>query len=615
MLTQNQSKMPVPETPDGSKQTPAELSSAKQLAIKYKFRSIKVYSSNEWMADATKRYRQAYDRYETTYMRAEFSFYNKLFDEEDWEATIGMKVFSINGSQKNELYHFVEKRKILKDENVVYVRSSWGNDKPGTYWLKGNYSWEGYIDEVKIGDGKFYVDDVGQAKDDENLYFDIASIKLFEGDINSSSNPTKKYYTKFKKQETRFIWGELSFKNKSEQEYYAELFFNFFDEAGRLKGSSPYLTYVAANTKDKVYTISNGWGGQVAGTWGGEAYTLEIVFMDNLIATVPFRVGEEFEEGEPTIITDIERLTTQGSKSSSTTDTNLDDILFESLEQLNSLTGLDNIKSEVNEMVKLVRFYNETGKDVLNHFSLHTVFTGNPGTGKTTVARLLAKIYKGLGILEKGHLIEVDREGLVAGYVGQTAIKTGEKITEAMGGILFIDEAYSLAQERGSQHDFGGEAIQVILKRMEDLRGKFGVIVAGYTGNMQEFINSNPGLRSRFDKYFEFEDYATEDMLVIALSMFNKENVTLDQLSLDHLKNYFSFLFDKRDKYFGNARTVRQVVAEIIKNQHLRLASMTKEERTPEIMETIIFDDVKEFEIKTVGIDKPTLGFRTGGTN
>ncbi len=600
------------ENTDDAEKIPTELPTGKQLAIKYKFRALKIYSSNEWMADATKRYRQVYDRFETTYMRAELSFFNKLFDEEDWEATVQMKVFFSSGSQKNELYTFVEKRKILKDENIVYVRSSWGVEKPGDYWFKGNYVWEGYIDEVKIGEGKFYVEDVGQAKEDENLYFDIQSVKLFEGDMNASTNPSNKYYTTFKKQDTRFIWGEFNFKNKTDKDYYAELFFNFFDEAGRLKGSTPYLTYVAANTKDKLYTISNGWGGQTPGTWDGEAYTLEIVFMDNLIATVPFRVGDEFVEGDPVMITEKGQSAYLGSGSVS--ESNLDNLLFESLDELNSLTGLHTIKNEVNEMVKLVQFYKETGKDILNHFSLHTVFTGNPGTGKTTVARLLAKIYKGLGVLEKGHLIEVDREGLVAGYVGQTAIKTGEKVTEAMGGILFIDEAYSLARENGSQHDFGGEAIQVILKRMEDLRGKFGVIVAGYTGNMQEFINSNPGLRSRFDKYFEFGDYTTEDMLVIAMNMFNKENVKVDPTAWEHLKNYFAFLFENRDKYFGNARTVRQVVAEIIKNQHLRLASMKKEDRTEAIMETIIFDDVKEFEIKESTSNRPSLGFQTGAS-
>jgi AAA+ superfamily predicted ATPase len=585
---------------------------SKQMPVKYKFRDIKFHSSDEWMADATKKYRRVFDRYETTFMRLEFSFYNKLFDEEEWGATIRLKCFHINGSQKNELSNQEQKRNVAKDENIVYVRDGWGNETPGAYWQKGVYVWEAYIDEVKVGESKFYIEDLGQSQPGENLFFDIESIKVFEGDGQASTLPSKRYLKKFSQKETRFVWGEFGFKNKSPKDYNAEVFFNFYDKAGQLKGSYAQLIYVPVNTANKVYTIYAGWGSDNPGRWKSDFYTMEVVFMDSLIATVPFQVGDTFQEGEAAILTDTAQLLKMSSTTSApSSQGKSDDILFESLAELNSLTGLTNIKTEVNEMVKLVRFYQETGKDVLNKFSLHTVFTGNPGTGKTTVARILSKIYKGLGILEKGHLIEVDREGLVAGYVGQTAIKTGDKINEAMGGILFIDEAYSLASGKGSQYDFGGEAIQIILKRMEDLRGKFGVIVAGYTENMQEFIDSNPGLKSRFDKYFMFEDYSYDEMHLIALAHFAKEGVKPEEAASNHLRNYFKFIFEGRDQHFGNARTVRQVVGESVRNQNLRLASMKKEERTKELLETVIMDDVKEFEIKEA-VKKPKLGFQVG---
>lgn len=578
----------------------------------YKYRNMKVYSSDEWMADGTKKYRKVFDRYETTYMRIEFSFFNKLFDEQEWEAHIRIKCFQDKNNQKVELCNLEEKRKISKDENIVYVRQSWGNATPGAYWFRGHYIWEGYIDEVKIGEAKFYVEDAGQPVNEVNPFFEIESIKLFEGDGKASELTQKKYLKKFSQKDTRYVWAEFCFKNKTSVGYLAEIFFNFYDRAGQPKGSNDYLTYVAYDTPGKVYTIFPGWGGESPGRWNSDSYTLEVVFMDRLLATVPFLVGDEVEEGEAPVIIGTAPMVKASSQAVNVAIKKPEDLLYESLDELNSLTGLTQIKTEVNEMVQLVRFYQETGKEFLNKFSLHTVFTGNPGTGKTTVARILSRIYKGLGILEKGHLVEVDREGLVAGYVGQTAIKTSDKINEAMGGVLFIDEAYSLARESGAQHDFGGEAIQIILKRMEDLRGKFGVIVAGYTENMHEFIQSNPGLRSRFDKYFEFPDYSPEEMYTIAKVLFGKEGVKLEEAATNHLKNYFNFLFDNRDKHFGNARSVRQIVGESVKNQHLRLASMKKEHRSAEVMELILLDDVKEFEIKENRGNRKKLGFQLG---
>lgn len=581
------------------------------LVTKYKFRDLKVHSSDEWMADATKKYRRVFDRYETTWMRLEFSFFNKLFDEVEWEASFRTKCFFVNGSQKNEISNYEERRKVLKEENIVYIRHSWGTATPGGYWVKGTYIWEGYIDDVKVGETTFYIEDVGPPVPGENLYFDIETLKLFEGNGQASSLPQKTYLKVFSKKETRYIWGEFTFRPKTNSWYYAELMYNFYDKAGLFKGSNPTLVYVSPDTKGQLYTVNAGWGGETPDRWEKDTYTLEIVFMDELIATIPFEVGDAFEEGTPEVITDHEELLRRSLHGATAgPDKDKETILRESLDELNALTGLDSIKKEVNEMVTLVQFYQETGKDVLNTFSLHSGFIGNPGTGKTTVARLLSKIYRGLGILEKGHLVEVDREGLVAGYVGQTAIKTGEKIKEAMGGILFIDEAYSLAQGKGSQYDFGGEAIQVLLKRMEDLRGKFGVIVAGYPHNMYDFINSNPGLRSRFDKYFVFEDYTPEQMWTIAESMLTKEGVKADEAAATHLKRYFKFLFDGRDEHFGNARTVRQTVTEAVRNQQLRLAHMKKEDRTPELMASLILEDVKEFELKDTAFGRhQRLGF------
>lgn len=861
----------------------------------FKFKSLKVYSSAEWMANSTKKYRRVFDKAEVSYIRWELTFYNKLFDEEDWKGKVSIKAFDVQRGKRKEICSLDDDLDIKKDQNEVQVYKSWGVENKGGFWKRGDYVVEAYIDGKMIGSQKFFIEDVGEVTIKNNPYFDIDSIKLYTGPSDAWKKDNKTYLVAFNKTETKYVWVELNIKNKTNSDWNFEFFLNFYDDAGQFKAQIESLYFVDKDKKGSMLTYQRGWGNDEPGSWKDDKYTVEFVFMDTLVAALPFEMGEadvvgtskfsttthselnvsitkstEEEEksieeimqsleeliglenvkgqikehidyieflklrkekglqddekislhsvftgnpgtGKTTVVKllgkiyqkmgllskghvhEVDRADLVGEfigqtapkvreniekarggilfideayalvrskedtkdygrevievlikemsdgpgdiaimaagypkemqmftdfnpglksrfkyyfhfedytpdelisiadfaatkrhvnvmpdakefinkllidayrdrdhtfgnarfayalideakmnlglrliknpnvkKLSSKTLSTItlddvksiksiqakkeiripidEDLLKIATSELNQLVGMNHIKNEVNDLVKLVRYYRETGKDVLNKFSIHTIFTGNPGTGKTTLARIIGKIYKALGLLERGHVVETGREGLIAGYVGQTALKTKDKLNEAMGGVLFIDEAYALTD--GGQNDFGKEAVEVILKTMEDERGKFAVIAAGYPDNMDVFLHANPGLKSRFDRIWHFYDYSVDTLYKIALSMFATEGLIPDESAEKHLNTYLQQLYASRDKYFGNARSVRKIVEQAVKKQNLRMASLPAEERTESMMAQVSAVDLQDIKVDDETKEKRSLGFR-----
>ena len=252
-------------------------------------------------------------------------------------------------------------------------------------------------------------------------------------------------------------------------------------------------------------------------------------------------------------------------------------------EELDELIGLNSVKKEVRSLANFVRLQKQREAQGLKtaKVSYHLVFYGSPGTGKTTVARIVGRIYKDLGVLKKGHTVETDRGGLVAKYMGQTALKTDTVIQQALDGVLFIDEAYSLVPEGANGQDYGQEAIATLLKRMEDYRDRLVVIIAGYKDEMQRFIDSNPGLQSRFNRYIDFPDYSAGELSDIFKMYMKKNQYTLAADAEEYLKEQFEYAVAHKDRNFGNARFVRNIFEKAIQMQANRLSgrhNLSKEE-------------------------------------
>lgn len=317
------------------------------------------------------------------------------------------------------------------------------------------------------------------------------------------------------------------------------------------------------------------------------------IYKNHLEAFVRLGWGDNSPEVSQIAQIASESKNNESSQNSNVTFPPSEDTLEKALQELHALTGIATVKKDIQELINLLEIQKKRSQQGLMNvdISLHTVFLGPPGTGKTSVARLLSRIFKHLGFLSKGQVFETDREGMVAGYVGQTALKVDQAVEESLGGVLFIDEAYALTTS-GFGTDYGTEAVNTILKRMEDYRDDLAVVVAGYTEPMKLFVESNPGLRSRFNRYFVFEHFKPEELYQIFEGFCAKSDFVLTPEASEKLKDTFELLYEAKDDSFGNARVVRNLFEKCVQNQANRMVSLT--EWNAEILKTLEEADIPE---------------------
>lgn len=568
-------------------------------AKKYKFKELKVYASTEWLADNKKKYRQVFDRFDTTYIYVELSFYNKYFEKDAWEADFELKCFSLIKSKK-EVCNLSFRRKISKYDNTVYIREGWGNKKEGSFWKKGNYYWEAWLDGEKIGSRYFYIEDPGAGQEfEENPYAELNNLRLYEGQFDDINESDRRYVKVFQAEETRYVYAEIVLQNKCQQaNWQCELFVKFHNEARELKGQVIRLTPV--RLEDETFTITAGWGSNVKGSWWPGLYTVEVVFMDKLLAVMPFEVGEEFEEGvapislphltEPLVLPGI---STEESES-------FEDVM----QDLNKLIGLKEVKQKMRDYANYINYINlRKDKGIIENdkIILHTVFYGNPGTGKTTVAKMMGRLYKKMGVLSKGHVYDADRAELVGEYIGQTAPKVKEAIEKARGGVLFIDEAYALARSNDDSKDFGREVIEILVKEMSNGPGDIAVVLAGYPKEMKYFLDSNPGLRSRIKHFYEFPDYLPQELYDIADFASQERGVIFTEEALKKIRWMILNAYRNRDSSFGNARFVFDLIEKAKLNLGIRIITQHAREDIDEAsLSLITLSDVNKIHLDTV---------------
>jgi len=561
----------------------------------YKFKELNIYSSTEWLADNAKKYRQVFNAQMSSYIYAELSFYNKKFDDVVWNVDVVLKCFEVG--KKKHLCQLTFNKKVSKSDNIVYVREGWGNKKVGSFWKKGTYYWEAYINEVKVATKYFYVEDYGNPW--ENLdkpRVELISMKLYEGSFHDIPIDKRTYLSTFSDQTTRYIYAEIVLRNNEiRSNWNLELFLKFFNDARELKGKVSKI--VKVKSTDDLITVTAGWGSNVKGSWRIGRYTSELVLLDKIAAIVPFNIDYDNVEGvSPMQVFKGDKAHLVESQDETTK--NYKEVLV----QLQNLIGLDSIKKQIADhksYIEYLKLRKKKGLKEKDEINIHSVFTGNPGTGKTTVAHMMGAIYKDMGLLSNGHVHEVDRSDLVGEYIGQTAPKVKKAIAKARGGVLFIDEAYALARSKDDSKDFGREAIEILVKEMSSKKGDMAIIVAGYPKEMDYFINSNPGLKSRFKHHFEFPDYLPQELKEIAAHSASEKGVHFSKSAKLKIDELIVEAFRNRDKQFGNARFVNNIVEKAKVNLGLRvMQNEDPKSLSNKVLNNIKLEDIKKIRIK-----------------
>ncbi|MEE9372769.1 MAG: AAA family ATPase [Saprospiraceae bacterium] len=569
----------------------------------FKFRSLRVYASTEWLADNKKKYRQVFYKKDVSYLYIEFAITNKKFEEENWDIALQLKCFRI-GKEKKQICNLTINRQVNKYDDVVFIREGWGNKEKGSFWKKGKYVWEAWVEQDKVGSKYIYIEDI---KDKTPLivsdYISLDDLYFYEGSIdNNEHDPT--HLVNFSAETARYIYANIHcINNHLNEEWIGEFILRYINEARELKGEIRKIVNVKKGEEN--IGISGGWGSNVKGSWKKGMYHFELIFMEKMLVQTTFEISEDIIEGDPIINTDF-----INNNQKLEPDYKTNKSAKEIFKEFHGLVGLSEIKRQIHEHTTYISFLKlrkERGYKEDNHIHLHSIFSGNPGTGKTTVANLIGSMYKSIGMLKKGHVHVVDRADLVGEFIGQTAPKVKAAIEEAKGGVLFIDEAYALARNNDDNKDFGKEVIEILVKSMGEPDCDFMVIAAGYPDEMEYFVRSNPGLKSRFRQHFKFKDYSLSELFEIVHLAATKYEVQLSAAARSKLEEIITKAFRNKDKHFGNARFVYDLIEKTKVKMGLRLMSSPQVYNDTSDIESILLIDVMSIDAakKKTSVDLP----------